>query len=167
MPELITEELPPKQTVTVRAYKYDGREHRHWRAQILKQEDQLLILDAKFSEEINHPLLGIIELGTVSIEYYWLDRWYNIFRFLKPDGELRNFYCNVNVPPCFSKGTLSYIDLDIDVLVEADLSFTVLDEDEFAANALSFNYPNDIQQHAYRALEELIQMIRLRSYPFT
>lgn len=160
------EEMLPNQVITVRTYKYDGREHRQWHAQILQQEDQLLVLDAKFSEEINHPLLGIIEPGTVSIEYYWLDRWYNIFRFLKPNGELRNFYCNVNAPPSFSGGTLSYIDLDIDVLVEADLSFTVLDEDEFAANTLRFNYPNEIRRQAYQALQELIQMIKLRSYPF-
>lgn len=159
-------EILPKTTVAVRTYKYDGREHRRWEAQISEHHDQLLVLDAKFSEEINHPLLGIIEHGTVSIEYYWLDRWYNIFRFLKPNGDLRNFYCNVNVPPSFSKGTLSYIDLDIDVLVEADLTYTVLDEDEFAANTLRFNYPSEIQRQAYQALEELIQLIKLRSYPF-
>jgi uncharacterized protein len=163
---LAIEEILPKTIVAVRTYKYDGREHRRWEAQILEYHDQLLVLDAKFSEEINHPLLGVIEHGTVSIEYYWLDRWYNIFRFLKPNGELRNFYCNVNVPPIFSKGTLSYIDLDIDILVEADLTYTVLDEDEFAANALRFNYPSEIQRQTYQALEELIQLIKLRSYPF-
>jgi uncharacterized protein len=159
---LAIKEILPKTIVAVRTYKYDGREHRRWEAQILEHHDQLLVLDAKFSEEINHPLLGVIEHGTVSIEYYW----YNIFRFLKPNGELRCFYCNVNVPPIFSKGTLSYIDLDIDILVEADLTYTVLDEDEFAANALRFNYPSEIQRQTYQALEELIQLIKLGSYPF-
>ena len=152
--------------INVRTYKYDGTEHRQWRAQILKQEDQLLVLDAKFTEEINHPLLGTIQRGTVSIEYYWLNRWYNIFRFLKPNGELRSFYCNVNAPPNFCRGTLSYIDLDIDILVETDLSYTVLDEDEFAINAVKFNYPREVQRHAHQALEELIFLIEQRQYPF-
>lgn len=153
-------------SVTVRTFKYDGTPHRHWRAQLVKQEEQLLVLDAKFEKEIEHSLLGTIHRGTVSVEYYWLDRWYNIFRFLGPDGELRNFYCNINVPPNFCRDTLSYIDLDMDVLVEEDMSFSVLDEDEFAANALKFNYPGEIQQRAYQALEELIRMIKLKSYPF-
>jgi len=152
--------------INVRTYKYDGTEHRQWRAQILKQEDNLLVLDAKFTEEINHPLLGTIQRGTMSIEYYWLNRWYNVFRFLKPNGELRNFYCNVNVPPSFHRGTLSYIDLDMDILVATDLTYTILDEDEFATNVLKFNYPREIQQHAFKALEELICLIEQRSYPF-
>jgi protein associated with RNAse G/E len=153
--------------IDVRTYKYNGAAHRRWKAQLLKQEDQLLVLDAKFSEKIEHPQLGTIQHGTVSIEYYWLNRWYNVFRFLEPDGALRNFYCNVNVPPSFYKRTLSYIDLDIDVLVKTDLSYTVLDEDEFAENALRFNYPPEIERRAYKALEELISLIEQKSYPFT
>ena len=43
-------------TITVRACKYDGREHRRWTAQILKQDGALLVLDAYFPEEISHDL---------------------------------------------------------------------------------------------------------------
>ena len=39
------------------------------------------MLDAVFDEEIEHELLGTISSGTISTEYYWLDRWYNVFRF--------------------------------------------------------------------------------------
>lgn len=152
--------------IDVRTYKYNGAAHRRWKAQLLQHEDQLLVLDARFSEDIEHPLLGLIERGTVSIEYYWLNRWYNIFRFLHPDGSLRSLYCNVNVPPSFYKRTLSYIDLDLDILVGADLSYTILDEDEFAANVLRFNYPTEIQRRAYQALEEIISLIEQKSYPF-
>ena len=83
--------------------------------------------------------------GTHSIEYYWLDRWYNIFRFAEPTGELRSYYCNVNVPPTFDGQVLSYVDLDIDILVEPDLSYQILDLEDFEENAARFGYSEDVQ----------------------
>jgi uncharacterized protein len=155
-----------KKAVIVRTYKYDGTEHRSWRAEISRLEGSLIVLDAKFEEEIRHPLLGTVRPETLSIEYYWLDRWYNIFRFVQPTGELRNFYCNVNVPPVLQRNVLSYIDLDMDVLVAPDFSYSILDEDEFAANAARFNYPAEVRLKSQKALEELIALIEERAFPF-
>jgi protein associated with RNAse G/E len=102
--------------IVVSVLKYDGLEHRRWPARIARTEGPLLVLDAVFEDEIEHDLLGTISSGTISTEYYWLDRWYNVFRFSDPDGRLKNYYCNVNQPPRFDGRVLSYIDLDIDVL---------------------------------------------------
>jgi uncharacterized protein len=153
--------------ITVRAYKYDGSQHRSWLARVLRQEGPLLVLDAEFSEEVQHELLGTIARGTLSIEYYWLDRWYNVFRFSTPGGELRNYYCNVNVPPTFSDQVLSYIDLDIDILVNTDFSYSILDLEEFERNAARYGYSEETQENARRALAELIDLIETRSFPFT
>jgi protein associated with RNAse G/E len=161
---------PPLKTVspeiTVRALKFDGREHRSWLARLISREASLLVMDAAFEVEINHPLLGRIERGTLSVEYYWTDRWYNVFRFSEPGGGLRNYYCNINVPPTFDGRVLEFVDLDIDILVAPDLSYQILDEDEFAANAVSFNYPAEIMQRARVALDELILLIEMRQFPF-
>lgn len=155
------------QPITVRACKYDGAEHRRWPATILRQEGPLLVLDARFDEEIEHDLLGTIALGTTSIEYYWLDRWYNVFRFSDPRGTLRNYYCNVNVPPSFDGELLSYVDLDMDILVQPDFTYTVLDREEFAQNAARYGYASEVMDNAERALEELISLIEARAFPFT
>jgi hypothetical protein len=152
--------------ISVRVLKYDGTEHRRWPAVVIRQEADLLVLDAKFDEEIHHDLLGTIAAGTTSIEYYWLDRWYNIFRFSEPSGPLRNYYCNVNVPPTFDGSVLTYIDLDIDILVNADLSYTVLDLDEFEHHAERYGYSNEVREQAEHALEQLKQLIESRAFPF-
>ena len=154
------------ETITVRTYKYNGTEQRSWRARLLRRQDSLIVLDAIFEEEIEHALLGTVARGTVSIEYYWLDRWYNIFCFLQETGRLRNFYCNVNLPPVLHGDTLSYIDLDMDILVNPDLSYTVLDEEEFAENAARFNYPLEVRQRSRQALYDLIELIEFRQFPF-
>jgi uncharacterized protein len=153
-------------SVLVRALKHDGLEHRRWTAKLLRQEGSLIVLDAIFDREIQHDLLGTIHEGTISIEYYWLDRWYNVFRFLDARGSVRNFYCNVNQPPQFDGEVLSYVDLDIDVLVEPDFSFRILDLDEFDYNALRYDYPPELKHRAHAALNELVDLIQLRAFPF-
>lgn len=152
--------------VAVHVMKYDGALHRRWRAKLLRREASLLILDAAFEEEVRHAQIGLIRRGTVSIEYYWLDRWYNVFRFLEPDGSLRSFYCNVNMPPEFDGSTLSYVDLDMDILVSPDLSYEILDLDEFELNAERYKYPAEVLSGARRALEELQSKIEARRFPF-
>jgi len=126
----------------------------------------LLVLEGKFDADIEHDLLGTIVSGTQSLEYYWLDRWYNVFRFSRPNGELRNYYCNVNVPPSFDGKILSYVDLDLDILVAPDFSFQILDAQDFERNAEVYGYDDEIRANAQRALDELVAMIDKRSFPF-
>ena len=125
------------------------------------------MLDAAFDEDIEHDLLGKIASGTLSTEFYWLDRWYNVFRFCNPDRTLRSFYCNVNAPPSFDGDVLSYVDLDIDILVQPDFSYQVLDLEDFEKHSRLYSYPQDVQQNAHRALDELIELIQARAFPFS
>ena len=150
----------------MRVYKYDGLLHRTWPAELLRQEGSLIVLDAKFTDEVIHDLLGTIASGTHSLEYYWLDRWYNVFRFAEPDGTLRNYYCNVNVLPTFDGETLSYVDLDLDILVEPDLSYRILDVEDFERNAEDYGYSVEVRANARRAVDELVRMIETRAFPF-
>jgi protein associated with RNAse G/E len=160
----VGESEPDSILVSVR--KYDGLEHRRWPARIASIDGPLLVLDAVFDEEIEHDLLGTISSGTISTEYYWLDRWYNVFRFSDPDGRLKNFYCNINQPPTFDGRVLSYIDLDIDVLVAPDLTYKTLDVEDFEENAKRYDYPHEVQVNARQALTEVIELIESRAFPF-
>ena len=71
------------------------------------------------------------------------------------------------MPPEFDGKTLSYIDLDIDVLVEPDSSFRVLDLEDFEENARRFEYPDEVRNEAHRGLAQLIDLIETKSFPFT
>jgi protein associated with RNAse G/E len=124
------------------------------------------VLDAYFPDEVNHDLLGTIASGTHSLECYWLDRWYNVFRFAQPNGDLRNYYCNVNVPPAFAGDVLSYVDLDLDILVAPDFSYQICDIDDFERNAKVYRYSNEVKDNARRAVDELVLMIQARAFPF-
>jgi protein associated with RNAse G/E len=175
--------LQPSETITVRVLKYDGTEYRRWSARIKKSgtgvapvnhardacitcDDLLIVLDAEFEYGVKHEVLGKIPRGTRTAEYYWFNRWYNIFRFLEKDGSTRLWYCNINTPPKLENGVLSYIDLDIDVLVQPDFAYQVLDIDEFEHNANLFGYPEKVRRDVQRAISEVTSLIEARQFPF-
>jgi protein associated with RNAse G/E len=152
--------------IVVRSCKHDGRVYRSWPARVARREGSLIVLDAFFAEEIKHALLGTIEAGTLSTEFFWTDRWYSVFRFQAPGGELLKFYCNINTPPTFESGALTFIDLDVDVLVQPDYSFEVLDVDEFELHAELYAYPAAYRLGVKEALDELRHLIKNRLFPF-
>lgn len=129
-------------------------------------ENSLLVFRGVFDTEINHRHLGVIRHGTISYEYYRLDRWYNVFKFYEPDGKFRNFYCNVNLPPKFENNVLDYVDLDIDVIVWKDFSSEILDIDEFESNAKKYDYSSELRHNAGLALESILRKIETRGIPF-
>src|SRR5438128_908527 len=138
--------------VTVLVRKYDGTEHRRWEADIVERRDSLIILEGVFEGEVDHDLMGRIVSGTRSVEYYWLDRYYNVFRLAEQSGKFRSFYCNIGTPAELENGMLTYIDLDIDVLVEPDFSYRVIDLDDFETNVVKQGYSEEIQRRTHDAL---------------
>ena len=153
--------------INVRVLKFDGKEYRRWNALLARQEGPLIVLEAEFEAEVEHETFGRIARGTRTVEYYWLGRWYNVFKFLGDEGQVRLYYCNINMPPELVNGVLTYVDLDIDVLVQPDLSYQILDLDEFETNAERYQYPEQVRMRAHGSLAQLIGMIETRAFPFT
>ena len=156
----------PPEIITVRSRKYDNEVRRSWSCELLESSDKLISAVGIFDIDVEHPGLGSISRGTLSYEYYWLDRWYNVFRFHEPDGAFRSYYCNIAMPPTLAHGFLDYIDLDIDVVAEKDLSYKVLDRDDFEQNKLKYGYPPDIVYRVHASLKEVVGLIVSAQFPF-
>lgn len=152
--------------IEVISRNFDLTVRRRWSAQLTRKEPPLLELTGIFQFDVKHKDLGLIRKGTLSHEFYWTDRWYNVFRFHEPSGDLRNFYCNINMPPVFSRNELVYVDLDIDVVVWPDGTLAVLDEDEFEVNSRKFGYPDELHANVDRALNGLLELITKKEFPF-
>ncbi len=158
--------MSDKKLITINSRKFDGEIHRSWKAELVEETSELYIFVGVFDSEVKHPKLGVIRRNTVSYEYYWKNKWFNIFRFHEPEGNLRNFYCNINQPPVLKNDILDYIDLDLDVLVWQDFSFEILDMDEFEESILKYKYSDQLQKKAHSSLAEIIELIRKRNFPF-
>lgn len=150
---------------TVNSRRYDGSIRRSWLCKLVERRGSELLFLGTFENSVDHAELGRIHRGTVSYEYYWLDRWYNVFVFFEPDGTLRNYYCNINMPPTLNNTELDYIDLDLDVVVWPDGSIVTLDRDEYEHNAEQYAYPAEIRNMAESALGEILQFANERLLP--
>ena len=155
----------PLEKTTVNSRKYDGSIRRSWKCDLLEQAGSMLTFIGVFEDEVIHPDLGTVKRGTISYEYYWLDRWYSIFCFHEPDGAFRNYYCNINMPPVFKNGVLDYVDLDIDVLVWPQSRYQILDEAEYMENAQRYVYPETVKTAVADTLAELITLINDHKLP--
>ncbi|HDR0239170.1 TPA: DUF402 domain-containing protein, partial [Staphylococcus aureus] len=78
------------------------------------------------------------------------------------------YYCNICLPSKFNleEKNLSFIDLDLDLIIDNKGHLKVIDEDEFILNSESMSYPKDIIDLTYKNLENLKKKIRNNEFPF-
>jgi protein associated with RNAse G/E len=128
-------------------YEYEGR--------LLKRDDHSIVLEARF-DRVDLPFMEVVfRTGDRFVEYYYTDRWYNIFAVHdREDDRIKGWYCNIGKPAVIADGIVSYIDLALDLWVSADGRQTVLDEDEFEALELN----EELRLGAMNGLEELKQL---------
>lgn len=155
-----------RKNILINSRKFDNRISKSWKADLLEQTDSLLVFRGIFDREVIHPDLGIIRPGTISIEYFWFAEWFNVFKFFEPNGNFRNFYCNISMPPTFENDVLEYVDLDIDVNISGNFEHAILDVDEFEANAAIYNYSPVIRQNAEDSLRKILLKFHQRDFPF-
>ncbi len=138
--------------ITVLKLDPDGQITWRYQGELLEHMGSRILLRAYYDRQ-NHIFHGMpFRHGDLFIETWYTDRWYNIFEIhAREDRHLRGWYCNIGYPAKWEDGTLSYIDLALDLLVFPDGKQLVLDQDEFEALNLSLQD----RQQALAALSEL------------
>ena len=131
---------------------------------VLERTPEALVLEARFSRETLDLGYAVFEHHDRFVEHFFADRWYNIFEVHSVhDDHLKGWYCNVVRPAAFSEGTIEQIDLALDVWVNPDGSYQVLDREEFDA----LNLDRTTRLRAQQAVGELIYLLYHRAAPFT
>jgi hypothetical protein len=115
-----------------------GEESWRYCGVVLQELPNGVILEAHFNRP-DLPFHGILlGQGDRFVETFYNDRWYNIFEMhARADDQLKGWYCNICLPAERQAGSVSYVDLALDLLVFPDGRQLVLDEDEFTALSLT------------------------------
>ena len=103
------------------------------------------------------------EPGDHFIEYYYIDRWFNIFDISTAHGIRKGWYCNIAQPATISDDRIEQIDLLLDVWVNPGGEPLILDEDEFDSDTM---LSDEQRQGAQQGLHDLLQLIVERREPF-
>jgi len=148
---IIVQKKNPAGEVT---YQYEGV--------LLERSGNSIKLEAFFDRK-DMPFQEVVfKTGDRFVEYYYSDRWYNIFAIYdKDDGNIKGWYCNIGMPAVIKDGIVAYVDLALDLWVSSDGRQTVLDEDEF--EELRVN--DEIRAGALASLEELKSLFQQKNPP--
>lgn len=140
-----------------------GREVWSWRATLRDATPNSVRLEARFNgqEGVSHGL--DLRGGDRFLETYYADRRYNVFAiFDAVTDRFKGWYCNIARPARIEDGHVHFDDLALDLLVLADGTMRVIDEDEFERLDLG-----EAERAAARAsLEELQRLASARTGPF-
>lgn len=131
--------------------KQDISNHEIWRYQAreILREENTVMLEAYFNRKDTALLEIIIKNNDRFIEFFFRDRWYNIFQIYdRDDNALKGWYCDICKPASISEDKITYVDLSLDLFVNPDGRLEVLDQNEF--NDLEID-----QQTKQKALDSL------------
>ena len=151
------------EAIIVRKLNLDEEEKIRYPGRVLERTASAVVLEAFFSRE--RMELGFVTLkpGDRFVEYFYADRWYNVFVIYDVDnGRLKGWYCNITRPAVIADGQVSAVDLALDLWIASDGSARALDEDEFAALPLA---PEE-KAAARAALDELRALAAAHAGPF-
>lgn len=151
----------------MKSYKYDGRLHLHTDLKEADRYDECLILFGPPKRTLTHLTRDkIFTFDEPSVEVCFSDRWYTAACVFDKQGKEVFWYMNIAQPCSFYTDSVSFVDLDLDIIIESDGMPKVVDMDEFEEHSKLFNYPNAIIERAERAVDEVLNDIEKKVFPF-
>lgn len=144
-------------------YHRPGKETREWEQKCLKDEKDIIVSSFIFclSEPFIVNGLPVIYDGYRGILFDFFDRWYNVVKIYDEKRGFVGYYSDIRTPPERIPEGYEAVDLVLDLWVEPDGNYTILDEDEFEEAEMD----DHLRKKAEETLSRLIKMIEKGRYP--
>lgn len=156
----------------IKSFKHNGSLHRMWLenwrvpAGLLKPEHAAEDMAVLVSNQT--PIVEADGKEWVSrvpgVSFFIPGKWYNIVALIEAEGV--RYYCNIASPPYFSGNTLTYIDYDLDVVVQRDGTRHIVDWDEYDRHQVIYHYSDLVKQKVQAGLDGLLARIDGHAPPF-
>ena len=152
----------PRMRIKVKKKNPTGEVTYQYEGDLLRNDENGIVIEALFDRE-DMPFQDVVfRTGDRFVEYYYSDRWFNIFAVHdKDDGNIKGWYCNIGMPAEIKDDVVSYVDLALDLWVSADWKQTVLDEDEFEA----LNLTDELHAGALNGLKQVRLLFESKKPP--
>lgn len=160
--------LQTGEIVRIESYKHEKQIHRIWKESIILKSGEPLILANYNAQVVEGDGKEWIFPG-LSIVHFSSQRWFHTVLLYDEQFHLKNYYCNIASPYQFDcrRKTLTYVDYDLDLIVEPDFGYRWVDEDEFRENSVRYRYPAGVLEQVRLARQQLEETIHRREEPFT
>jgi predicted RNA-binding protein associated with RNAse of E/G family len=150
--------------ITVTKLNPLGERKIQYQGEVIQRLSHGVVIQAYWKQPTKDLGYTLFEPGDQFIEYYYTDRWFNIFDISSAGGTRKGWYCNIAEPANIHDEQIEQVDLLLDVWVNPKGAPLVLDEDEFEAD-ITLN--DEQRKGARQALQDLLQMIAAQTEPFS
>ena len=140
-----------------------GTEKTRYKGTILERFAYGVVVEAVWTRPDRDLGYTRFETGDRFVEYYYAERWFNIFAIANKEGIQKGWYCNIAEPACISTDTITQVDLYLDVWINPVGGVLLLDEDEFEAATMLSEWQ---RLGARQGLQELLGMLEGREEVF-
>src|SRR5512139_646162 len=98
-----------KQAIKVQKKNPAGEVTYEYEGVLLERNEHRIMIEALF-DRADMPFMDVVfRNGDRFVEYYYTDRWYNIFAIHdRDDHKIKGWYCNIGMPAAFEEGIVSY-----------------------------------------------------------
>lgn len=152
--------------VQVNYRKYDGTLHWNLRMRPLGEDEHGVWLGLPADSVMRKGHEREVPLPEAHVILFPRNSWWTASFNANP--RRTEIYCDITTPPEWpSRGEVTAIDLDLDVLLRRGAADPILvDEDEFAEHQGLYGYPEAIVTAAQRSADWLMRAIADRTGPF-
>lgn len=100
------------------------------------------------------------------LRYAGLDIPLSVLIYFNERGDIIEYHCDAALPAVLHGRDLTFVDLDIDLVVLPDGSWFERDHADFARRRVEMAYPPEVQQAAHQGLSLARQLARSHATPF-
>lgn len=144
-------------------YLRPSKEDREWEQRLLVDAEKMIVSSFVFHLEKPFSPLGepLIEDGYSGVLFDFFYRWYNVVKVFDHDEELVGYYSDIRTPP--EKMDDGYIakDLFLDIWVEPNGEYFLLDREEFESSDIDGRLKEKVES----ILNKLVDRIEENRYP--
>ncbi len=150
--------------IVLHSYKHDQSLHRVWKNETILEDNEDFIVVANKKTRVVEANGRFWYTKEPSVSFFFKNHWYNVIGIIKK--EQISYYCNLSSPILRDEEALKYIDYDLDVKVEDDYTYNLLDMNEYKKHQVTMNYPENVKKILLLELDHLRDRIDNREFPF-
>jgi len=151
--------------IRIESIKHNNVFHRSWEENIVLYEDDEVLIGGNNRTVVKERGDKEWRTDSLALFYFFRHHWFNVIIIFE-DKHTFYYYCNIASPFTFDNNVLQYIDYDIDVVVQNNGSFTIVDKEEYEVNAAKLQYPQYIKNKIKDQLQLLKEWIHKGKNPF-
>lgn len=151
--------------IKIQSYKHNGNLHRTWESTIVLKGTEQVVIGANDKTVVQESDGRTWITREPAICYFHAKHWFNVIGMLRDDGI--HYYCNISSPFVFEDNSIKYIDYDLDLKVYPDMTYSLLDEDEYEQHRNEMKYPGVLDRILYNNISDLQRWVQQRKGPFS